>query len=259
MAAAEVSRTGAHRRGAGAADAATHPRLAQEQDWYLADVLRRELVRRGYREVPEYGWQGSCSEETAWLYALFKTADALDAEIRRLEWEMRARNAPVRTYCVLREGGPDAAPEALEPGEIDEAAEAAGAGGSDDARWLEDRILVDIYAYNEAHALYLFTIDFTQPLTDDHPTDMPFPRDYHIGIIDLLEYLMTGEDGRADIAGAMGRLLAMDLEGYRLVSTYRMPLNREELEARVGHRTEPTQAAQAEARSVSPVATWPSP
>jgi hypothetical protein len=254
--------TGAHRRGERGPDPATHPRLAEDQDWYLSDVLRRELVRLGYREVPEYGWQGSSSEETAWLYALFKTADALDAEIRRLEWEMRARSAPVRTYCVLREGGPDAAPEeaeampAREPGEIDESGEPDDEPAAD-PRWLEDRILVDIYAYNEAHAMYLFAMDFTQPLTDDHPKDMPFPRDYQIGVIELLEYLMAGEDGRADIAGAMGRLLAMDLEGYRLVPSYHMPLNREELEARAGRRPQPPTSP--EARPASPVATWPSP
>jgi len=249
---------------AGPGDARDHPSLRRENDWYLADVLRRELVRQGYREVPEYGWQGDSSEETAWLYALFKTADAIDAEMRRLEAEKRAREAPIQMWCVLREAGPDTPPEVNaerepggeprsgpgEPGELDEdegywtsdeeesdLGEAAGAvkAGRDqqpDGYWLQDRVLVDIYAYNEAHAMYLFAIDFTQPLQADHPKAMPFPHDYRVNIMDLLSYLMQASDGSVDIAGAMGRLLSMDLEGYRLVPTYYLALNREELEER---------------------------
>jgi hypothetical protein len=211
--------------------------------WYLADVLSAELRRRGYAEVPEYGWQGRDSEETAWLYALFKTADAMDAEFRRLESDMRRRQAPIRSWAVLREGGPaegDDAAEEREEGEVDEedevgdegqeGGEASERGEQAEDKWLDDRILMQVFAYNEAHAVYLLLLDFTQPPSKIHPPAYPFPPDYSMGVVEVLDNVMRDASGRVCIRDVVRRMVDMDLGKYRLIPCYRLDLNKEEVE-----------------------------
>lgn len=195
---------------------------SDEGAWSLYEVLERALQARGYREIAGYGWQAGSTDETAWVYALLKTADMLDSEIRRLEHDMRRAGAPLRKWCVLREGGAAAA-AAAEPSVQPEACSEGG-----DDYWLEDRVLMDIYAYNEAHAIYLFALDFVQPLVPNHPSDEPFPADYMVDVIDLLDEVMHDEDGHVQITAAMRRFVDMDLGNYRLVPSYMLVLNEEE-------------------------------
>lgn len=188
----------------------------------MYEVLERALQARGYREIAGYGWQADSTDETAWVYALLKTADMMDSEIRRLEHDMRRAEAPLRKWCVLREGGEGGGSPSGEGGSSDQGSDQ----GSD--HWLEDRVLMDIYAYNEAHAIYLFALDFVQPLVPNHPSDQPFPADYMMDVIDLLDEVMHDEDGHVQITGAMRRFVDMDLGNYRLMPSYTLVLNEEE-------------------------------
>jgi hypothetical protein len=208
-----------------------------DSHWSLAGVLRAELAGRGYTELPEYGWQGADHAETAWLYALLKTADLLDAEFRRLERSMLSTRAAVKSWSVLREGGLDEGEEeeecaaGLEPGEVPEETawpSQAQASPLPAGFWDEDRILLKVYAFNEAHALYLFALDFTQPLAADHPREMPFPPRYRMSVVELLDGLMRDErSGLPELTGVVQRMVSMDLGRYRLVPCYDLDLNKE--------------------------------
>lgn len=184
--------------------------------WTLADNLRDWLHENGYVHDGEHGvwvcWdkvarRSDLYRDHAWVFLMMRTADVLDAEVVRLERDMRATGAPLRVWAVLREGGPvsgagsgsassgERAPrdlrtplvvplegegQATELGAVDDEDNDGGwteveeATPGRDGGWLgegdiwdEDRILFTIYAYNELHALYLFALDFTQKQSPD--------------------------------------------------------------------------------------------
>jgi hypothetical protein len=212
--------------------------------WKLADNLRDWLEEAGYEYDAGRGWrlarplpeeasspfQLADATTSAWVFALLRTADLLDAEVARLEHDMREIRAPVRQWAVLREGGPGQL--LREEGECGDDGGAAGF-------WDQDRVLFTIHAYTELHALYLFAVDFTQRPSSEHPRDVPLPPDYQVHIADLLEYLARDDTGRWDILHATRRLAEIDLERYRLVPCSNCTLNDEELRYSLRGRQQP--------------------
>lgn len=156
----------------------------------------------------------SPAEDTTWVYMLLKVADLIDAEMNRLERNLRYRLDPVRVWSVMREGG---------------AVEQAGPGPEPDW-WAQDVMLMNLFAYNLPHALYILLVDFTQPPDAGQPPDTTFPLDYNVPIVDVLEWLARDEHtGAWDLVGATDRLVRMDLGRFRLVPSYFLSLNREEM------------------------------
>jgi hypothetical protein len=223
--------------------------------WTLADILRDWLHENGYVHDSEHGvwvcWdevarRSDLFRDHAWVFLMMRTADVLDAEVVRLERDMRAAGAPLRLWAVLREGGPVSGAGSRKDSERERSSDAEGSEGvgtgsgsvtassdrwkGEGEFWDEDRILFTIYAYNEMHALYLFALDFTQKQSpDQNPQNAPMPADYQVPVVEVLEYLGFNEQsGRWDIAEATHRLAHIPLDRYRLLPSSVMTLNQEE-------------------------------
>jgi len=189
--------------------------------WSLGDILCDWMQVKGYAWCEERGALAGSAEESAWLRLLSHVAAILDTHFRRLEQDMLGRGELVRSWVLVREGGPVRAeiPSGMSLLVVDNCL----------SRWYEDHALVNIFAFNELHALYVLLIDCTQPPSRSHPVSTPFPADYFLDITDVLTFLATDEDsGEWDVSGALTRLAAIDLENYKLVRSYGfMDLNRE--------------------------------
>lgn len=214
----------------------TAPPGAPGSRWRVSDNLRDWMRGQGYVFHPVDGWGGppvaaqrcDVEAEHAWAFMMLRAADLLDAEASRLERDMRADLAPLRKWSVVREGGGEEEARGGGGGEEGEEGEARGGGAPVD--WNEDRVLFDIYAYTPMHAIYLFLLDFTQPLSDDIcGTTNAFPADYAVPVAEVLQHLAYDKARqRWDLLGVTRRLADMDLGRYRLVPGNVLDLNREE-------------------------------
>jgi len=187
--------------------------------WQLAGTLRDWMGQQGYGWCDDRGVLAPTAEESLRMRILLNAASILDAHFADLERRMLETGQPMRQWVVFREGD-----------------------GGDAEPWCDDYCLMTIYAYTFAHAMYVFLLDFTQPMDEDFLRAHPFPSDYCVSIVDALETLATdAETGAWDLVDVVSRLATLDTEGYRLIPAYRLTLNEELLECserslRVGER-----------------------